>query len=107
MCLQNIMGKTKDVKDYVLELLKYHCKGDFYHALKDWKIPRFPLNGNDLTQNGCPSGKIMGVVMNKLKEVWVENEFRASKEDLIKSLPKIFDDLNIVDGKLVKKAKIN
>lgn len=85
--------------------MKYHCKADLYHALKNWEIPRFPVDGNTLKDNGCPSGKIIGVVMSKLKEHWVEEEFKSSKEDLLKHLPKIFDDLNIVDGKLLKKAK--
>lgn len=49
----------------------------------------------------------MGVVMTKLKEYWVEDGFMSSKEDLLEHLPKIFNDLNIVDGKLVKKAKTN
>lgn len=95
------------MKDYVEELLKFHCKHDLYHALKNWEIPRFPVDGNSLKENGCPNGKIMGVVINKLKERWVEDEFKTSKDDLLLSLPKIFEDLNIVDGKLVKKAKTN
>ncbi len=101
------MGKTKDIKEYVEELLKFHCKEDLYFALKDWTIPTFPVNGTCLKDNGCPSGKIMGIVMNKLKEYWVENNFEASKEKLLVHLPKIFESLNIKDGKLVKKAKVN
>jgi DNA-directed RNA polymerase delta subunit len=49
----------------------------------------------------------MGAVMQKLKELWVEEEFKPSKEDLLKHLPKVYNDLNIVDGKFVKKAKTN
>lgn len=105
LCMQSGLGKPKDSKEYVEELLKLHCRNDLYQELKVWKIPRFPVDGTTLKQSGCPSGKIMGVVINKLKEYWIKDEFKSTMEELVKHLPKIYDDLNIVDGKLVKKAK--
>lgn len=108
LCLQPSTGRSKELsKEYVEELLKYQCKSEIYHALKSWQIPKFPIDGNSLKDSGCPSGKVLGVVMNKLREIWVEEEFKTTKEDLMKHLPKIFNDLNIVDGKLVKKVKTN
>lgn len=105
--MQSGSGKPKDVREYVEELIKLHCKNDLYEKLKVWEIPRFPVDGATLKQNGCPTGKIMGIVISKLKEHWIKDEFKSTKEDLVSHLPKIYDDLNIVDGKLVKKAKTN
>lgn len=47
----------------------------------------------------------MGVVINKLKEIWVKNEFKSTSEELVGHLPKIYEELNIVDGKQIKKPK--
>jgi hypothetical protein len=100
------LGKSRDLKDYVGELLKFHCKEDLYHKLKAWEIPKFPVDGKMLKDSGCPSGKIMGTVISKLKEHWVNDEFKTKPEELMKHLPKIFEELNIIDGKVVKKQKL-
>lgn len=104
MCLQTF-GKPRDIKDYVEELLKFHGKLELHEKLKNWEVPRFPVDGSTLKQHDCPSGKVMGVVITKLKEIWVKNEFKSTPEELIAHLPKVYEELNIVDGKLVKKPK--
>jgi hypothetical protein len=98
-------GKPKEIKEYVGELLKFQSKWELYEKLKNWTIPRFPVDGATLKQQNCPGGKIMGFVIVKLKEVWVRNEFKSTKEELVACLPEIFEELNIVDGKQVKRAK--
>lgn len=94
------------MKEYVQELLKFHCKRDLYEKLKAWEIPRFPIDGRTLKENNCPVGRIMGIVLERLKECWVKDEFKSTKEELLLNLPKIYNDLNIVDGKQIKKAKM-
>lgn len=106
MCL-NTIGKYTDMKSYVEELLKYHNKLDLYNKLKDWTIPKFPLNGSIVRENGGPNGQLLGVVMKKLRNIWADKEFKASSEDLLKYLPEILEELNVVDGKAVKKSKYN
>lgn len=105
MCLQTSIGKPKDVKEYVEEFLKFLCKKDLYESLKEWTIPRFPLDGTTLKQHGCPSGKIMGTIFSKLKDIWAKNEFKSTSDELLKELPKVLEELNIVDGKQIKKAR--
>lgn len=104
MCLVT-QGKPKEIKDYVEELLKFHGKWELHQKLSDWKVPKFPLDGNILKAHNCPTGRIMGTILGKLKEEWVKNEFKSTADDLVKQLPKVFEELNIVDGKQVKKAK--
>ncbi|XP_070505580.1 CCA tRNA nucleotidyltransferase 1, mitochondrial isoform X2 [Chironomus tepperi] len=105
MCMQTFVGKPKDVKEYVEEFLKFLCKKDLYEKLKEWEIPRFPIDGATLKKHGCPSGKIMGVIFCRLKEIWAKNEFKSTSDELLIELPKILNELNIVDGKQVKKAR--
>lgn len=106
MCLQTI-GSPREIKNFVLELLKYHGKFELYKQLKDWDIPKFPVDGASLKDRGCPTGKLMGSVINRLKVIWVKNEFKSSKEELLEQLPAVLLELNIVDGKQIKKPKIN
>lgn len=104
MCLQ-LSGKPRDTKDYVEELLKFHCKWELYTKLKSWDVPRFPVTGKLLIEHNCPDGKVMGVIINKLKAIWVQNEFKPTAEELLAKLPKVLEELNIVDGKQVKKPR--
>lgn len=104
MCLVTF-GKPRDIKDYVEELLKFQGKWELYQKLKDWIVPKFPVDGNMLKVHNCPSGKIMGSILNKLKEEWIKNEFKSTAEELLTQLPKILKEFNIVDGKQVKKPK--
>lgn len=106
MCL-NTIGKYTDMKSYVEELLKYHNKLDLLNKLKDWNIPRFPVNGSSVRENGCPTGPILGVVMRRLRNIWAEKEFTATSDELLKYLPEILLEVNVVDGKVVKKSKYN
>lgn len=104
MCLVTI-GKPKEIKEFVEELLKFHGKWEIYKALKSWSVPRFPIDGSILKSKNCPTGKLMGTILNKLKEEWVKSEFKTTKNELLAHLPEILDELNIVDGKQVKKPK--
>uniref|UniRef100_A0A336M097 CSON009557 protein n=1 Tax=Culicoides sonorensis TaxID=179676 RepID=A0A336M097_CULSO len=104
MCIQTI-GKPGDQKNYVLELLKYLGKVELYEKLKVWEIPYFPVNGNLIKEHGCPTGKLIGVVITKLKHIWAANEFKSTQEELLRYLPDILKELNIEDGKVKKKPK--
>jgi hypothetical protein len=103
--LNNEIGKPKDIKSYVEELLILVQQRELYEKLKNWEVPRFPINGKMLQDKGCPSGKIMGIVMNSLKKIWTQHEFNISSDELFNHLPKVYEDLNISDGKQNKKIK--
>lgn len=47
----------------------------------------------------------MGTIFSKLKDIWVKNEFKSTPEELLEELPRILTELNIVDGKQVKKPR--
>ncbi|XP_063704001.1 CCA tRNA nucleotidyltransferase 1, mitochondrial [Culicoides brevitarsis] len=106
MCIQTI-AKPSDQRGYVEELVKYLGKVELYKKLHAWEIPFFPVNGTLLKENGCPPGKWIGIVINKLKQIWAANEFKSTQEELMKHLPEILKELNIEDGQVKKKPKIN
>ncbi|XP_017465939.1 PREDICTED: CCA tRNA nucleotidyltransferase 1, mitochondrial [Rhagoletis zephyria] len=70
-------------REYVEELLKYTNKFNLYHDLKSWKAPRFPLSGSMLKERGLAADKRMGVIMTRLRSIWIDSDFSLSGEELL------------------------
>lgn len=51
--------------------------------MESWNKPTFPLSGQDLHTLGIESGPQMGAFLNILEKVWIETNFRLSKETLL------------------------
>lgn len=53
-----VIGKQKykitDLKEWVVELLKYTDGTVFIEEFKSWELPRFPLSGAVLKDHGVP-----------------------------------------------------
>lgn len=77
------------------EVLKY--KGDeiILEHFKKWQIPKFPINGKVLKDAGVSPGKMYGPIINKLKNIWFENEYEQTAEDLVKFIPEIVEDFKL------------
>jgi tRNA nucleotidyltransferase/poly(A) polymerase len=56
-------------------------------------VPEFPVTGKDLIALGIKSGPNLGILLAKLKQIWQQSRFKASKEDLLKNLA------DVVEGK--------
>uniref|UniRef100_A0A182QZM7 Poly A polymerase head domain-containing protein n=1 Tax=Anopheles farauti TaxID=69004 RepID=A0A182QZM7_9DIPT len=93
LCLQTI-SSVKLKKEYVLELLKYHGKRDLYRELNEWPIPQFPIKGNVLIANGAPKGPKLGLVMDRLKIIWSNNQYDMTQEQLLEHLPAVLEEVN-------------
>lgn len=107
MCFQTT-GKKSDLKSFIEQLLIYHNRRDLYKGLTSWEIPQFPVSGPQLKDQGCPAGKSMGTVMNALREIWAQDEFKATAEDLLKHVPDILEKMkgNGSPPRAVKKQKV-
>ncbi|CAG4954076.1 unnamed protein product [Parnassius apollo] len=84
--------KQKDAVEYTRELLKYKGDETLLQLFVKWDIPRFPMNGKILKDNGVPPGKMYGPIINKLKDIWIENEYKQTAEDLVKLIPSIIEE---------------
>lgn len=56
-----------------------HCK-DIIEGAK--AVKKFPITGIDLLQRGY-SGKKLGEILEKLKKVWINSEFKLNKKQLL------------------------
>ena len=52
------------------------------------------MTGTHLKEAGCPPGKIMSVVLDRLKQVWKESGFEAEAATLMVELPAVLDSIN-------------
>lgn len=78
--------KSSEAREFVTEILKYQNNSLLEEFMK-WEIPRFPVSGSTLRQNGVGSGRYMGLVMSELKKYWAEKEFLPDFDELVKEIP--------------------
>jgi poly(A) polymerase len=87
--------RTLGKVDYMrLVILNWACGDESiktshpYHAMLQfackWKVPQFPLTGQDLLDTGMSSGKAVGEKLRALETLWEESDYRLSKRDLLK-----------------------
>lgn len=84
-------GKLEAKKEFILQLLKYRGEIETYQKFNSWFLPRFPISGNMIKEH-VNNPKMIGVVVKKLKDVWFENDFKLSKDELIELIPNIVEE---------------
>lgn len=82
MCLPQRNLSFKLLKEFILELLKYNGKREIYDQILEWEMPKFPINGTVLMDNGC-SGRKMCNILTKLRDIWADSNFQMSQEELL------------------------
>ena len=85
-------------KDYVKDLLLFSiCANNKIKNLKFkelinyvniCKIPKFPISGNYLKEQGYETGQALGDKLKKLEQRWIENNFAIERKAIEKSLGK-------------------
>ena len=54
---------------------------EFFQAIENISIPKFPYDGKHLLKKGIQEGKKIGFILNKAEKIWIENNFNLSNED--------------------------
>lgn len=96
----NTKGKAKDMREYVLELFKYKGRFDLISQFEDWKVPFFPVNGT-MVRSHVSHPKLIGKVLTALREIWVDNDFKLTNQELMQHVPRIVSDIE--DSRVQKK----
>ena len=73
---------TENSKILLSEFLNINKK------IKNYKILKLPFDGNYLIENGLDQGVLVGLVLKKIEEEWIENNFKIS-EDRVKEIVKL------------------
>lgn len=83
------IGKVSDMREFVCELLRYKGALDLLEEFDQWDS-NFPINGRMISEH-LPSGKnkVIGDVLSKLKDVWLDSDCKMTAEKLQSHIPEI------------------
>ena len=88
-----LYGKPALVDQIIID--HANCKIDSYEIenivnfIKNCKIPKFPIDGNDIKSFGFKEGSEVGKILNYLKNIWIKENFLSTKEDLIQKVKEL------------------
>lgn len=85
-------GNIINTRNYICELLKCKKYFNFAEDIEKIIIPRFPVSGNMLKQH-VKKGKMMGIVIKELKNIWLDKNFEMNAEELLHEVPRIISEL--------------
>ena len=86
--------KPQDTRSFIEQVLIYRGDVDLLQEFSQWTVPRFGVTGHHLKEAGCPPGKMMSLVLGKLKDEWKEQEFKIDVEELVKRIPSVLDAID-------------
>ncbi|XP_067129090.1 CCA tRNA nucleotidyltransferase 1, mitochondrial isoform X2 [Centruroides vittatus] len=96
--------KVSDVQEWTCELFKYQGNKRLLNLLQNWKIPKFPVNGNMLLKEGFKRGPKLKIIMDRLKESWIESDFTMTTEELLNEISSVLEEKKSVENILEKSA---
>ncbi|CAH0594295.1 unnamed protein product [Chrysodeixis includens] len=88
----NTKIKQRDAIEYVKEVLKYRGDENLLEQFNKWEVPRFPISGKMLKDAGVPPGRMYGPIISKIKDMWIDNEYKQSEEELVKIIPNLIEE---------------
>jgi hypothetical protein len=83
-----------NIKEKILELLKYQYHRNEIQQLIDWILPNFPISGGMLALKGIKQGPNYKLILNELRQEWKNSHFKATENQLLNEiLPIILKNL--------------
>jgi hypothetical protein len=96
-----------DIKEKVIELLKYQYHENEVQQLLDWPIPNFPISAGMLALKGVKQGPNYKSILHELRQVWKNLNFKATESQLLNEmLPVILKDLTTSSGLAAQKTEM-
>ena len=95
--LSTVTKNSNHLRDFIEQSIRSNDQvpSDVLEGFLTWEAPKFPISGKDLIEsNIVPRGKLVGLCLNKLKEIWIDGDFTADADHLLKvELPKVAEQL--------------
>jgi len=76
-------------KSYVEQLLIYRNERIILEEFENWKPLKFPITGHMIKSRGVLNGKNIGIILRKLVEYWVDDNYNMDVEKLLNLIPKL------------------
>jgi len=84
-------SKLTDVRLWIEEVYKYNGSLERLEEFRKWDPPKFPVSGHSLVEHKVPAGIAMSRVIMALKDIWIDSDFTADKDQLLKEIPDILE----------------
>lgn len=52
-----------------------------------WTIPKIPVHGRDVMEQGIPAGPQVGELLQRLEDWWIASDFKPDKAELLANVP--------------------
>ena len=95
--LSTVTKNSNHLRDYIEQSIRSNDQvpSEVLEGFLIWEAPKFPISGKDLIEsNVVPKGKLVGLCLNKLKEIWIDGDFTADANHLLNvELPKVAEQL--------------
>ncbi len=88
--------RPEDLREWIVQTLVYDGdKAEILERFRGWEPPRFPVTGSDLKEAGLPPGEAIGFCLTKLKELWLDSDYKLTKEEMLlkDNLDKVTDEV--------------
>ena len=96
-----------NIKEKIIELLKYQNHHNEIQSLLDWSIPQFPISAGMLSLKGVKQGLNYKLIIHELRQAWKKSHFQATESQLLnETLPIILQNLTRSEFS-VQKMEIN
>jgi poly(A) polymerase len=61
-------------------------KRETFRVAKEWRRPKFPVDGRDVKALGVTEGPRVGALLHELEQWWIAEDFKPSREELLARL---------------------
>lgn len=85
-------GNIQNGKSYICELLLCKQQYNLAKELENTVIPRFPVSGDKLKEH-VKTARTIGIIIKELKNIWLDNNFKMTAEELLQEVPRIVSEL--------------
>ncbi len=84
-------GEEVSLTNYKLNqfINKKKVNNKILYVLKNWIVPKLPINGNDVIKYKKINGKDVGIVLSKIERWWIKNCFLPKRKECLKKLKSI------------------
>ncbi len=82
-------AKNKLLIEQALQNRIIPSTADIIKNIDETEVPVFPLRGKDIIETGIADNRQIGTVLDNLEQIWVDNNFELSKEQLLSRLPEL------------------
>ncbi|CAF3541671.1 unnamed protein product [Rotaria socialis] len=95
-----------NIKEKMIELLKYQYYLNELQQFIDWPIPNFPISAGMLALKGVKQGPNYKVILNELRQAWKNSYFKATESQLLDEiLPTVLNNLSTIDPSTITEQK--